>query len=202
MITPGHEVKVMDLGIATFADEILRLSETGGFVGSPKYASPEHLRREGEGIDGRADLFSLGVILYELACGENPHPGENFVAVLRSVLEMIRRLGELNPQLSSFFEELVHALLAKDREARFPSAKSLLEVLREAERSRWWGSRARALLAERRRSLRRIRVPRWRPRFTAGGRSFRSSTLSSPKQPPARDRWFCWRAKRELGRPA
>ena len=79
--------------------------------------------------------------------------------MLRSVLGDEPRLGELNPQLSSFFEELVHALLAKDREARFPSAKSLLEVLKEAKNS-LVGSRARALLAERRRSLRRIRIPR------------------------------------------
>jgi serine/threonine-protein kinase len=148
LITPDHEVKVMDLGVARLADEAIRLSMTGAFVGSVLYASPEHFQGGGEDLDGRADLFSLGVVLYELSCGAHPHPGDDFASVLANVRERkARRLGERNPQLSAFFEEVVHALLAKDREERFDSGLKLLEVLEQGERSAWWGRRAQTLRA-------------------------------------------------------
>ena len=75
------------------ADEAMRLSLSGAFVGSPLYASPEHFRTEE--LDGRADLFSLGVILYELASGAHPHPGDDFASVLARVTnDRPRHLGE------------------------------------------------------------------------------------------------------------
>jgi len=159
LITPDHQVKVMDLGVARLKDEAIRLSMSGAFVGSVLYASPEQF--QGMEADGRADLFSLGVILYELACGVRPHAGDNFASVLaRVVEEKPRRLGDRNPQLSAFFEEVVHALLAKDREDRFASGSKLLEVLTQGENSTWWGRRAKALRAETTRPIRRIRIPR------------------------------------------
>ncbi len=161
LITPDHEVKIMDLGVAQLAGEAMRLSRTGVFLGSPLYASPEHLLGEEETIDGRADLYSLGVILYELACGSHPHPGTDFVSLQASVLRgPSRRLGERNPQLSAFFEEVVHALLTRSREERFPSGKALLTVLAEGEASNWWRQREKALRAETMRPLRRIHIPR------------------------------------------
>jgi len=161
LITPKHEVKVMDLGVARLADEAIRLSLSGAFVGSVLYASPEHFKGGGEDLDGRADLFSLGVILYELACGAHPHPGDDFAGVLAKVFrEQPRRLGERNPQLSAFFEEVVHTLLEKDREERFATGSKLLEVLELGEKSTWWGLRARTLRAKTKRPLRRIRIPR------------------------------------------
>jgi len=161
LITPEHEIKVMDLGVARLADEAIRLSRSGAFVGSVLYASPEHFKGRGEDLDGRADLFSLGVILYELACGTHPHSGDGFAGVLAKVVhERPRRLGERNPQVSAFFEEMVHALLAKEREKRFSSAGKLLEALTRGEKSTWWGRRAQTLRAETKRPLRRIRIPR------------------------------------------
>jgi tetratricopeptide (TPR) repeat protein len=161
LITPDHEVKVMDLGVARLADEAMRLSMTGAFVGSVLYASPEHFKGGGEDLDGRADLFSLGVILYELASGAHPHPGDDFAGVLAKVMEeRPRRLGERNPQVSAFFEEVVHALLAKDRDERFASGSELLKILEQGEKSTWWGRRAQTLRAETKRPLRRIRIPR------------------------------------------
>ncbi len=159
LITPDHEIKIMDLGVARLADEAIRLSMTGAFVGSPLYASPEQF--SGEELDGASDLFSLGVILYELSCGAHPHPGDNFMQVLARVVEdEPRRLGDRNPQLSAFFEEVVHALLLKDREERFTSASRLREVLEQGEKSTWWDHRARTLRAETKLPIRRIRIPR------------------------------------------
>jgi len=161
LITPDHEIKIMDLGVAHLMDEAIRLSRTGSFVGSPLYASPEQFTGSPGEIDGRADLFSLGVILYELSCGAHPHPASGFMQVLANVLEKKPRpLGERNPQLSPFFEEVVHTLLEKDKEERLPTASKLLQVLTQGEQNTWWGRRARAIRAETSRPLRRIRIPR------------------------------------------
>jgi len=159
LITEDHVVKVMDLGVARLTDEAIRLSQSGAFVGSVEYAAPEQFDR-GE-VDGRCDLHGLGLVLYELSCGQHPYRGDSFPVVMKRVREdEPRRLGELHPQLSAFFEEVVHTLLAKSRDDRFASADELLTVLEEGEESAWWRRRALALREETKRPLRRIRIPR------------------------------------------
>jgi serine/threonine protein kinase len=161
MITPEHVVKIMDLGIARRFEDSLRLSQSGMFVGSLSYASPEQLRGGGKDLDGRVDLHALGLVLYELACGINPYAAADLPAAVAKVLhDEPRRLGEANPQLSAWFEEVVHTLLQKDREARFASATDVADVLGSGEESPWWSARARALRVATRRPLRRIRIPR------------------------------------------
>jgi serine/threonine protein kinase/tetratricopeptide (TPR) repeat protein len=161
LITDEHVVKVMDLGVARLQDEAIRLSQAGTFVGSLEYAAPEQFRSADGEADGRADLHSLGVVLYELATGQHPYRDEDASKVLRNILEkQPRKVGEVNPQLSPFFEEVVATLIAKDRDARFASAAMLAAVLEEGESGLWWKDRARALRIETKRPLRRIRVPR------------------------------------------
>ncbi|MCG3135787.1 MAG: Serine/threonine-protein kinase PknD [Planctomycetes bacterium] len=161
LITKDHVVKVMDLGVARLVDDAARLSQTGSFVGSIHYAAPECFTDGGKSVDGRADLHALGLVLYELACGVNPYFADAIAQILRKVLhEEPRRLGDANPQLSPFYEEAVHCLLAKDPGARFPDAASLAEALERGEESVWWTARARALVEATRKPLRRIRVPR------------------------------------------
>lgn len=127
LITAEHVVKVMDLGVARLHDEAVRLSQAGSFVGSLEYAAPEQFRtRDGE-PDGRADLHALGLFLYELATGHHPHRGEDASRVLRSILDVEpRKVGELNPQLSPFFEGLVQTLVAKNPAGRLASADALV----------------------------------------------------------------------------
>jgi serine/threonine-protein kinase len=161
LITRDQAVKVMDLGVARLQDEALRLSQTGAFVGSIHYAAPESFREGGKHVDGRADLHALGLVLYELASGVNPYLADDVPQILRKVLhEEPRRLGDVNPQLSPFFEEVVHNLLAKDPAARFADAATLSRVLEEGEKSEWWRARSSAIRAETHRPLRRIRIPR------------------------------------------
>jgi len=157
LITPDHAVKIMDLGVARLADEVVRLSQSGTFAGSVHYAAPEQLRMSGADVDGRADLHALGVILHELAGGENPFLADDVPLVLRKVLEEVpRRLSEINPQISPFFEEVTARLLEKERDLRFSSAADLLATLTAGERSTWWQAQE----AEARRPMRRMRVPR------------------------------------------
>jgi len=161
LITEEHVVKVMDLGVARLRDEAMRLSQAGSFVGSLEYAAPEQFMSGGEEADGRADLHALGLVLYELSTGQHPYRDEDAKKVLRNVLDASpRRAGEVNPQLSPFFEEVVHQLLAKQREDRFATAAELAEVLDQGEASEWWKERAKALRIETKKPLRRIRVPR------------------------------------------
>ncbi len=161
LITGEHVVKVMDLGVARLNDEALRLSQTGAFVGSIHYAAPECFSEGGKRVDGRVDLHALGLVLYELACGQNPYYAESVPEILKKVLhEKPRRLGDVNPQLSPFFEEVVHALLAKEPADRFADAGALLAVLDEGESGSWWRQRAKALRDVTHQPLRRIRIPR------------------------------------------
>jgi hypothetical protein len=159
LLTADHRVKVTDLGIAYLNEAGLRLSRTGMFVGSLAYAAPEQFRGDGK-IDGRADLHALGVTLYELAAGRHPFgDGEPRTAMRRILSEPPRRLGEVNPQVSPFFEEVVHTLLAKTPEGRFASAAELLTVLESAEDGAWWRDRSRAMGAAQGGPHRRARVP-------------------------------------------
>jgi tetratricopeptide (TPR) repeat protein len=152
LITEEHVVKVMDLGVARLQDAAFKLSQTGAFLGSVLYAAPEQFR--GEAPDSRADFYSLGLVLYELATGKHPFQADEFADVLRRQLqEEPRPAAELNPQLSPFFEEVCTALLEKDRGKR-------MGFLPADEESEWWGRRARAIRLETRRPLRRIRIPR------------------------------------------
>ncbi len=161
LITHDQEVRVMDLGVARLRDEATRLTRTGAFVGSLNYASPEQIRDGGASVDGRADLFALGVVLHEAASGQHPFGRGDFGQVLRRVLmEPAPRLSAGTPEVTPFLEEVVRRLLAKDREERFPSAREVLDVLEEGEACTWWRCGARALRGGGRRPLRRVRVPR------------------------------------------
>jgi tetratricopeptide (TPR) repeat protein len=161
LITKDHVVKVMDLGVARLTDEAMRLSQTGAFIGSVRYGAPEQFHAGGAEVDGRADLYALGMSLYELATGRHPFEGDDFRVVVRQQMtEVPRPAGAVNPQLSPFFEEVLRCLLEKDRETRFASAVALLDVLDQGEGSAWWQDRAKAIRADTRRPLRRMRIPR------------------------------------------
>lgn len=163
LITPDHHVKIMDLGVARLMDEAVRLSQSGLFVGSLLYAAPEQLGKSTADLDGRVDLYSLGLVLYELSTGVQPFASgtQGVAQVLPRILnEKPRRVSDLNPQVSPFFEEVVHTLIEKDRERRFPSARVLGDILSLGEESPWWRERRVLLRQTTQRPLRRIRIPR------------------------------------------
>jgi len=142
LITAGESVKLMDLGVARLKDESIRLSQTGQFLGSVQYAAPEQFEAA-EDVDGRADLYALGLLLVELATGRSPFGGGTYHEVMRMRALAEHRPGaDLAPHMSAFLEEVTRTLLEREPADRFESASALLAVLTDGERSEWWRNRA------------------------------------------------------------
>lgn len=132
---------VVDLGIAAVQDGP-RLTQTGNLIGTPNYMSPEQVR--GVPLDGRSDLYSLGVILYELLSGQRPFEAESSIAILhKHVYESPLPLAMLRPDLSPQTLAIVETALQKEPEQRYQSANEMVEALREAIRSETGGSAVR-----------------------------------------------------------
>ncbi len=147
LITPDHEVKVMDLGVARLMEESVALTREGQFAGSLLYAAPEQFG--GKDVGPSADLYSVGVLLYELASGENPFQRDGAAAVMTAHLKDVpARLSERASEVSPFFGEVVGTLLRKDPAERIRSATELHSLLEEGETSKWWGAREKEILKE------------------------------------------------------
>jgi serine/threonine-protein kinase len=124
--SPLH-VKITDFGLARMADDV-GLTQNGVLAGTPEYMAPEQAR--GERIDHRADLFSLGSVMYALCTGTPPFGGSSTVAVLRQVSdEQPRPIRSLNPDVPAWLEALIGKLLAKDPDERFQSAAQVAALL-------------------------------------------------------------------------
>jgi hypothetical protein len=122
-----QRVKITDFGLARAADDA-SLTQSGFVAGSPLYMAPEQAR--GEAIDHRADLFSLGSVLYTLCTGRPPFRASHALAVLRRVCEDTPRpIRETNPDVPEWLAAVVEKLMAKDPADRFQSAAEVAEVL-------------------------------------------------------------------------
>jgi serine/threonine protein kinase len=127
----GTSVKVLDFGLARpFASDSTTASpvtHTGTIVGTPRYAAPEQLT--GTAVDGRADLFSLAVILFEMIAGQPPFGGQTIATLLHSVLFDAPPALAGSPAIVAL-DRVLHRALAKRAEDRFPDAASLMAELR------------------------------------------------------------------------
>jgi tetratricopeptide (TPR) repeat protein len=148
LVTDDHQVRIMDLGVARLVEESVALTRKGEFAGSLLYAAPEQFRNEEVGPS--SDLYSLGVLLYELATGANPFRRDAAAQVIAAHLnDTPRTATEVGAELSPFFSEVLTTLLAKTPEGRFTSAEALREVLEKGEKSSWWAEREREILKTR-----------------------------------------------------
>lgn len=132
MITKSGQVKVMDFGIARAVSETSStLQQTTAILGTAAYFSPEQAK--GESIDARTDLYSTGVLLYELLTGDVPFRGDTAVAVAyQHVSERPKPPSDRDPSVPPELDRVVLYGLAKDRSKRFQSASEFRDALRVA----------------------------------------------------------------------
>ena len=124
-----ERVKITDFGLARTLDDA-SLTQSGVVAGTPQYMSPE--QANGEAVDHRADLFSLGSVLYALCSGRPPFRASTVMGVLKRVSEDDPRpIREVNPEVPDWLEAIVERLHAKDPEDRFQSATELAERLEQ-----------------------------------------------------------------------
>lgn len=128
-ITGDGQAVIMDFGLARRRD-VSKLTKTGQSPGTIPYMSPE--QATGEEVDARTDLWSLGVVLYEMLSGKSPFPSEYAQAIIYSILnEEPEPLNELNPDIPAALADVVQKAMAKEKEDRFQSAADLLQELKE-----------------------------------------------------------------------
>jgi serine/threonine protein kinase len=128
----GH-VKVADFGIAKMVGQSTELTVAGSVMGSPQYLSPEQIR--GEELDGRSDVFSLGVVLFELLSGRRPFDGETITTLVYQILHKEPpRVSELRGGIPPRLEALLAHMLAKDRDERLATAGLVAEEIKAIER--------------------------------------------------------------------
>ncbi|HEX5124224.1 MAG TPA: protein kinase, partial [Rhodanobacteraceae bacterium] len=113
-----------DFGIARALDPAAKMTQTGAVVGTPHYMSPEQAR--GRSIDGRSDLYSLGIVLYELLVGRVPYQAEDSLAV--GIMHIQQPIPELPPSLAHL-QPLISRMLAKQPEDRFQDGLALAEAI-------------------------------------------------------------------------
>ena len=122
-------VRITDFGLAQSVDGA-GLTHAGVIVGTPHYMAPE--QATGTAVDSRADLFSLGSVLYALCCGSPPFMAGTPLGVLRKVVdERARPIRELNPNVTEGLSELIESLHVKDPAARCASATETLDRLQQ-----------------------------------------------------------------------
>jgi serine/threonine protein kinase len=120
-------IKITDFGLARTVDDV-GLTQSGVVAGTPQYMAPEQAR--GEPVDHRADLFSLGGVLYAMCTGVSPFCGDNAVALLRQVSEREPApIRTLNPEVPPWLALLIDRLLAKKPPERLQSAAEVAELL-------------------------------------------------------------------------
>jgi len=125
----GEKVKVLDFGISSKSDEVSSLTTTGSLLGTPHYMSPEQARGRTD-IDRRADLYAMGVLLYECAVGAVPFDAENYNALIQEILNA----PPVSPRargaaISEAVEAVILHAMSKDRDARPSTAEALRDEL-------------------------------------------------------------------------
>src|SRR3954453_22727787 len=133
ILIEGHRAKITDFGIAKIASGGANLTSTGQFLGTPNYMAPEQIK--GAPVDGRTDLFSLGICLYECLTRRKPFGGDSLTSISYKIVhEAFPPLRDSNPQIPDGYEEIVGQCLAKDPAKRYQRGREVANALRAVVR--------------------------------------------------------------------
>ena len=128
LVDDDRRVKLMDFGLAKFLAEDAAVTATGKVVGTYRYMAPEQAL--GEPVDGRADLYALGVCLYELLAGRPPFDGRTPLELWQQLLDREPvSLFAINPHVDEDLARLAHKLLRKDPDERYQTAEEVVDLL-------------------------------------------------------------------------
>ena len=128
IVHEADKVKVTDFGIAKLADS--EITHSGALLGTPSYMSPEQAM--GEKLDGRSDIFSLGVVAFEMLSGQQPFPGANVTSILYRLVHVdpVEPADlEMNGLVPQKWREVFHKVLAKKPESRYQTASAFVQDL-------------------------------------------------------------------------
>src|SRR5579863_2980664 len=128
MLTPDDTVKVTDFGTAKIL-QFGTVQQTAHVMGTPSYMSPEQVK--GKIVDGRSDIFALGVVLYEMVTGEKPFPGQNITTVIYKIVnEEPVQPRDIDPSVHPGLNAVIMKALAKEPSVRYQNCRELFEDLR------------------------------------------------------------------------
>ncbi len=128
-----REAKVLDFGVSKLSDEAggeqVSITVTGNLVGTPTYMAPEQVRGN-KVVDPRSDVYSLGVVLYQMLAGRPPFQGQVYSALMIEIATMDPpRLRSFRPDLSAELEAIVHKAMARELDRRYPDVTTLVHAL-------------------------------------------------------------------------
>ena len=130
MVSTTGTVKVMDFGIARLVES--QLTQTGSVMGTPAYMSPEQVN--GKKIDQRSDIFSLGVIIYELLTGKKPFSGDTVSSLMFAIVrDNPAQPSAVDAKIGTSWDQILSKAMAKDPDQRFASARDLALAVRDAK---------------------------------------------------------------------
>jgi ABC-type branched-subunit amino acid transport system substrate-binding protein/tRNA A-37 threonylcarbamoyl transferase component Bud32 len=130
-----RRIKILDFGLAREAQENSQLTHTGAVVGTPAYMAPE--QADGQKVDERCDLFSLGCVFYEMATGRQAFTGTSAVGVLKAVaMQEPAPVGQINQDMQGAFSDLVKMLMSKDPKGRPATAAAVVRALEGISRGK------------------------------------------------------------------
>jgi serine/threonine-protein kinase len=131
LIDPSGNCLLADFGVAKIVESTAQFTRAGGTFGTPAYMSPEQI--EGEELDGRSDVYSLGIVLYEMATGHPPYRAKTPPAIfVKHLVDPPPPPRTLNPALPEAVEQVTLRALAKDREERYATAGDMVQALQAA----------------------------------------------------------------------
>lgn len=133
MVLDGGGIKILDFGLAKLKDDhesTERLTDRGSLLGSMPYMSPEQVR--GEDISPTSDVFSLGILFFQMLAGRRPFPGRAWAAAMAILRDSPRPITELRPDLPAALVAVIDRCLQKESALRYPSAEELAAALAHA----------------------------------------------------------------------